>query len=215
MRTILFFITIFSLASCGAVHKLKQSQSRKVDSVVNTTRDTTHVSQEENSTSNVSAQDVHVTITYPEGASSNAWSALQRAKAQRADDLEPTTVTPGPAKTVMYCSPPKRTGNKIVDAIGDAIVAAGSSGRLPAKVQIDIGSISDSSGRQVKKDSGTGHSTSQTHVQTEQQAKSKEVARTGMPLSAKIGLWLLILAVIAVVIRGYWTKIKAFFTIIK
>jgi hypothetical protein len=200
---------LFLLTSCGAMHKLKQSQSRKVDSVVNSTRDTTHVSQEENSFSNITAQDVHVTVTYPQDTSSAAWMALQRAKQQPADksSSEPNSCP------LVY--PTKKTGNKIVDAIQDAIAAAGSSGRLPAKIQIDIGSISDSSTRQVKKDSGAAHATTQAHVQVDQQAKSKEVTRSGMPLSARIGLWLLILAVIAFLIRRYWTKIKAFFTIVK
>lgn len=201
---------LFLLTSCGAMHKLKQSQSRKVDSMVNTTRDTTHVSQEENISSNITAQDVHVTVTYPQDTSSAAWMALQRAKQQPANDgVYDMDYARGPI------APPKKTGNKIVDAIQDAIAAAGSSGRLPAKIQIDIGSISDSSARQIKKDSGAAHATTQTHVQVDQQAKSKEVTRTGMPLSARIGLSLLILAVIAFVVRRYWAKIKAFFTIVK
>jgi len=211
MRNLFIIVAACCLTSCGAMHKLKQSQSRKVDSVVNSTRDTTHVSQEESSSSNITAQDVHVTVTYPQDTLAAAWAALQRAKSERADksSSEPNSCP------LVY--PTKKTGNKIVDAIQDAIAAAGSSGRLPAKIQIDIGSISDSSTRQIKKDSGAAHATTQAHLQTQEQAKSKEVTRTGMSLFAKIGLCigLLILLALAYIIKRNWAKVKSFFTIVK
>jgi hypothetical protein len=110
---------------------------------------------------------------------------------------------------------PKKTGNKIVDAIRDAVAAAGSAGRLPAVVDITIGGISDSVTHFIKKDSGAGHATTQAHVQTDEQTKSKEVKKEGMPLSARIGLWLLIIAVVVFVIRIYWSHISFIFKFLK
>jgi len=180
-------------SGCSASHKLKTSTSTTVNSAITVTNDTMHVTKEKSSSSNLTAKDVHVRIEYEQPTGKAAETAADTALA---------LAKQRPAR-------PSKTGNKIVDAIQDAISASGSAGRLPSSITIDIGSISDSTVKSSRKDSGAGKSTSTAVVHKEEQTKSKEVTRPGMSLFAKLGIWLLIVLVIGAIYYRYRGKIKA------
>jgi len=184
----LFLPILLLLASCSASHKIKTSQSRSVDSVATTTKDTTHVTHEETSSSNLQAQGVHIRVDYNQAATPA--------------DSAPAAAKEKPAKPATK---PPRTGNKFVDAIQDAVAAAGNAGNI-SSIRIDIGSISDSSTSKVRKDSGAGKTTATTHVQAQEQAKNKEVTREGMPTIVKLSLWLLFILVLLALIYRYRAK---------
>jgi hypothetical protein len=180
-----YFLPIFFLlASCSASHKLKTSEKKTVDSSVITTRDTAHVSNVETSTSKVQAQDVHIRIDYNQSPRTPAESALDQAKARPVDRK------------------PVKTGNKFVDALQDAVAAAGNAGNL-SSIRIDIGSISDSSATSSRKDSGGGKATSITDLSTTDQTTSKKVDRPGMPG----WVWLLIIAAVLGLCYRYRSKL--------
>lgn len=168
------------LASCSASHKIKTSTRKSVDSTVTTTRDTSHVSHEETSTSTLQAQDVHIRIDYNQ---TPADSAMNQAKTRPVDRK------------------PVKTGNKFVDALQDAVAAAGNAGNL-SSIRIDIGKISDSSATSSRKDSGGAKTTGTTQLHIQEEAKSKEVTRPGMPLWG----WGLIILVIASLCYRYRVK---------
>jgi hypothetical protein len=173
------------LASCSASHKIKTSEKKTVDSTVTTTRDTSHVSHEETSTSTLQAQDVHIRIDYNQ---TPADSALNQAKTRPVDRK------------------PVKTGNKFVDALQDAVAAAGNAGNL-SSIRIDIGKISDSSATTSRKDSGRAKTASTTQLHKQEEAKSKEVTRPGMHLWG----WGLIILVIA----GLCYRYRAKFVVLK
>jgi hypothetical protein len=181
-----YFIPILCLlASCSASHKVKTSTRKSVDSTVTTTRDTAHVSHEETTTSNLQAQDVHIRIDYNQ---TPADSALNQAKTRPVDRK------------------PVKTGNKFVDALQDAVAAAGNAGNL-SSIRIDIGKISDSSATTSRKDSGGAKTASTTQLHKQEEAKSKEVTRPGMHLWG----WGLIILVIA----GLCYRYRAKFVVLK
>jgi len=172
-----YFIPILLLlASCSASHKIKKSEKKVLDSTSTVTTDTTRVTNEETSSSNMEAQDVHIRIDYNDYSRTPADSALDRAKTRPVDRR------------------PVKTGNRLVDAIRDAVASAGSNGNL-SSIRIDIGKISDSSSTSSRKDSGAGKTTATTAVHKEEKSSSKEVWRPYLWPAIWIVLFLLLVYV--------------------
>lgn len=181
------------LASCSASHKIKTSEKKTLDSTSTVTRDTTRVTHEETSSSNLQAQDVHIRIDYRDNPQTPADSALAAAVARPVNRK------------------PVKTRNKFVDAIQDAVAAAGNTGNL-SSIRIDIGRISDSSTTSSKKDSGTGKTISTTAVHKQERSKSKEVWRPYVGPA----VWAIALLALGIIIYRYRGKIKTFiFTFLK
>lgn len=204
---ILLIPLLILLASCGASHKLKTSQKKTVDSAVTITQDTMHISHELTRSSNITAQDVHIRVEYGD-STLLAYMLRQPGQTLSQDTANIGSIGAPSWAGTQIVSKLTKTGNKVIDAIQDAISAAGSAGRIPSSIQIDIGSISDSSTLRIKKDSAGGHSTSVADLHKTEESKSKEVTHTGLPLGLKIGAAVLLLIILAVALWRLYQKFK-------
>lgn len=175
------------LASCSASHKIKKSETKTLDSVSTYARDTTHVTHEEKTSSNLQAQDVHIRIDYKDDPQTPADSALAVAITRPVDRR------------------PVKTGNKFVDALQDAVAAAGNSGRL-SSIRIDIGKISDSSSTSSRRDSSAGKTKDSTGLHKVEQSDSKEVWRPYLWPA----IWVILFLVMLYVAYRNRAKIKLF-----
>lgn len=192
------------LASCGASHKLKTSVKKTVDSAVTTHRDTATVSQETTTTDDLSVRGVDITVNYGPTTNNDNIKGLQTGEAVPHSDT---------VAWQQYYYRPKTQVDKIAAAIRSAITSSGNAGRIQS-VSIHIDSLTSASATSSRKDSSAGHSDVKAEVKKNEEDKSKEVTRSGMPLAAKLGLWMLIIAVIVAVVYRYRAKfiaIKDFF----
>ena len=181
------------LASCGSSHKVVHDTKKTVDSSVISTIDSSHVMHEEESGDMFHLHDVHIRVEYP------ADTALAKAKETPADT---TSWQP-------YYVPKKPTkAQQIAQALKDAISASGGAGRLPSVITIDIGSLSDSSGRTTRSDSSGIRAIAKVDLHTVEVSKDKDVTHTGLPLGLKFGIGLFFLIVLLVVIWRLWQKFK-------
>ncbi|MBN8852212.1 MAG: hypothetical protein BGO55_00525 [Sphingobacteriales bacterium 50-39] len=208
---------IFLLASCGASHKLKQSQQRTADSTATVSRDTDHVTREVNHSSNIEVQDVHVKISYKplDSAMAAYIRSLYTQWPVSSGDSEQTSSAGSIAREQNIAgkaSPGTKTTTAPASAITDiaravqkAISATSLPGQIPAEVEIDIGRINSGTTFNEKVDSTAGHDAAQTDLHTTEESKSKEVAHEGMPGLVQMSLWLLlILAIIGIICT--WLK---------
>lgn len=173
---VLLFAFIVLLASCGTTHKIITSSKKTVDSAATVTKDTSHVSHETTASDNLEIKDVHIRVEYG-NRDTVAW--------------EPYYYKRDSVKASDYY-PAKKKVDKYADLIREAIASSGQAGRI-SSVTIDIGSLSDSSYKTEKKDSGSGKTVSTVDLKKTDSEKSKDVTRTGMSLGFKIGIGLFIL----------------------
>lgn len=187
-----FLIALLVLASgCGTTHKVSHSEKKTSDSTVTVVRDTARVTHETTKTHNFNAQDIHIRVEYP------ADTALAKAKEQRTDTVD----------WKPYYPKSKSKAGQIAQAISDAISASGSAGRLPSSVTIDIGSISDSSTRTSKNDSGGVHAATSTDLIKTDNRTSEETTHTGLSVGYKIGLGIFVFIILLV---AAWRLYKRF-----
>lgn len=172
------------LASCSTVHKVSHTEKKNTDSTAAVIKDSSYKSSITTQTDDLDVRDVDVTVYYNDSfpASTDGDVALARAIGRPAGRT------------------PIKTGNRKLDSYAELIKQAISgTGRVSA-IQIHIGSISDSSTRTHKVDTGSAHTQSNIHVKTADKIVDKKVDKTGFSLGAKIGAGLaLLIGLIALV----------------
>lgn len=199
MRILLPLLVL--LASCGASHKLKTSVKKTVDSVVTAHRDTATVSQESTSTDDLNVKGLDIILNYGTTKPAEKVDTGEvLPKGYNVDDRDYIYEVPK--------SQSKTYSEKIDKIIRNAIAAAGKAGEIQS-VSIHIDDLSSSSKTSNKKDSSAGHSDTKADVKKTEATTTKDKSPDGMPLSARLGLGLLIILVVAVVVRKYWAKIIA------
>jgi len=174
------------VTSCGTVQKTTHTATKTTDSSYSVYRDSSYKSTRSELSDDFSAKDVDITVWYD--------SARCRVDPGTAAILNAPV---GPGK------PPSSKIGQYALLIQNAITAAGT----PAKLQIHIGSVSDSSGHSVSTDTGSARSKTAAEVATTESVKDKETKRVVFPWWA----WLVVVA--AMVFLAY--RVNRKFQIIK
>lgn len=171
------------LVACGSSHKIVHFDQRKVDSAVVSHRDTSYKSVQIQQADDLSARDVDITVWYDTSRTPTAAdTALARAISRPVDR-----------------SSPRRKIDQYAQLIQNAIAASG----RPAKIEIHVGSLSDSSRKQVNIDAGAAHQDNNAHIQTAGKNTDKDVTRSGWPWYSWLGIILAILLIILLILKRY------------
>lgn len=181
MKKLLPFVVL--LASCGSSHKIVHTDSKRVDSTATTQRDTSYKTLQVRQADDLTAKDVDITVWYDTGrAYYPADSALAAALSRPVDRSAQGST---------------RKADQYVQLIQNAISASG----RPAKIQIHIGEVSDSSSHTVRVDTGSAHQQAQVHVKTEEKKVDKDITHSGWPWYAWAGAGIIFLIIFLLILK--------------
>lgn len=190
MKKLLPFLVL--LVSCSTVHKVSHTEQKKTDSAAVVSRDSSYKNTTTTQTSGLDVKDLDVTVTYDNAARLSTGTVGYLP----IDSINDALARIGP-HTAQYPKikfrPVDRSAqgmprSKSADAFADLIKQAVSGSGQVAKIEIHVGSISDSATQSVTVDTGSAKVRSDTRVKTDQKAVDKKVDRTGLGLGAKIGI---------------------------
>lgn len=175
------FFVMFS--SCSTTHKIKTESHKTVDSVVNTTKDSSSISKEINKTDNFSAKGVDITLNY-DNQTDTSLSNTDTVK-----------------WTPFYYKPNKQgTSNSgFSNLINQAVSSNGLSGHIPTSIHIHIDSLGNSTVENTKTDSSIKKETIQAKVKSISDDKSKDVKRTGLGFGSYVIIGIVVLVVLVFV----------------
>lgn len=183
-KYLLLLVAIFMSVSCSTTHKVKTSETKKVDNTTTAITDTTNVAKAQTYTDNFVAKGVDVTFDYN-------------------NDTANAPIAPATGDTVAwkpYYTTTKagKASNDIASIIQNAVAHDGSNGNL-SRVTVHIDSLGNASIASTTSDSSHGKSDIKTNVKSDDHLTTKDKTTTGM---SPVLIIILVLAGLGLIIWG-------------